>query len=125
MNAGDAKAAIALLESRITPSSRYQSRVALMDAYAAAKAYDKAVVQARWVQDHRGLAYIEYGCFQCRQAMNSADSTLALLGSATWFAATNQQAEARQAMARFDRLWPTDRLPDYLRKLRPVLPASN
>jgi hypothetical protein len=122
---GDAKAAISLLDPYIGSSNRYQTRVALMEAYAAAKAYGKATVQAQWLETHRGLAYIEYGCYQCRQAMNVADSTLALLHAATWYAQAGQVAEARQKLANFDRLWPTNQLPDYLRKLRPVLPASN
>jgi hypothetical protein len=57
--------------------------------------------------------------------MNVADSTLALLNAATWHARAGQVVEARQALASFDKLWPAGQLPDYLRKLRPVLPASN
>lgn len=125
LNAGDAKAAIRLLESHITSSSRYQTRVALMEAYAAAKADDKVAAQAQWLATHRGLAYIEYGCFQCRQTLNVADSTMASLHAARAYAQAKRPAEARQLLATFDRLWPMASLPAYLRKLRPVLPASN
>ncbi|MET3928145.1 putative peptide modification system cyclase [Lysobacter sp. OAE881] len=52
---------------------RFQARVALMQAYEDLGENEKAAEQARWLQQARGLAYIEMACNSCLQALNVAD----------------------------------------------------
>jgi hypothetical protein len=75
--AGRPLKAVALLEPWLSGHERFQTRVALMEAYADAGQRDDALAQARWLQAHRGLAYAELDCGYCRQALNVADSNRA------------------------------------------------
>jgi len=68
------KEAIALLKPFVDGSARYQTHRALMQAYLLAGDRDSAMKQAKWLQQKRGLAYIEQGCGQCRQTLNVIDS---------------------------------------------------
>jgi hypothetical protein len=70
--------AIAVLQPFATPSSAYQTRRALLQAHLLTGDRAAALEQARWLQQRRGLAYIELACGQCRQTLNVIDSNLAL-----------------------------------------------
>ena len=60
---------------------RYQTRVALQQAYADAGDVAAAQEQAHWLQRRRGLAYIEFECGYCLQALNVVDSHIGADGS--------------------------------------------
>jgi len=70
--------AIAVLEPFATPSSSYQTRRALLQAHLLAGDRTEALEQAKWLQQRRGLAYIELACGQCRQTLNVIDSNRAM-----------------------------------------------
>lgn len=74
MDTGHPDDAIALLKPFLDGTTRYQTHQALMQAYMLAKDHDSAMKEAEWLQSHRGLAYIEQGCGQCRQTLNVFDS---------------------------------------------------
>jgi tetratricopeptide (TPR) repeat protein len=77
IDAGRGNQAIALLKPFADGSARYQTHQALMQAYSLAGDRVSAAEQARWLQQRRGLAYIEQGCGQCRQTLNVIDSNQA------------------------------------------------
>ncbi|WP_396616133.1 putative peptide modification system cyclase [Lysobacter soli] len=77
LNAGDADKAIEQLTPYLSGKERYQTRVALMDAYLKAGRTKDALTQARWLESNRGRAYIELDCGHCLQALNVADSNSA------------------------------------------------
>ena len=66
--------AIAELKPYANASSQYQTRRALLQAYLLAGDRAAALEQAKWLQQRRGLAYIELACGQCRQTLNVIDS---------------------------------------------------
>jgi putative peptide modification system cyclase len=84
---GAPRRAIELLQPYLTGHERYQTRVALLDAYAASGHTADALAQAQWLQKRRGLAYVELECGHCLQAMNVADSN----------AAAGREAELRKS----------------------------
>lgn len=110
--------ALQLLLPLVTGHERFQTRVALMEAYAAAGQFESAVEQARWLQRRRGLAYSELNFGQTLQALNVADSHIAILREAQFLERMGRAAEARPLLIRFDREWPAESLPDQLRLLR-------
>ncbi|MEJ7745928.1 MAG: putative peptide modification system cyclase [Luteimonas sp.] len=67
---GKPENAIALLLPLLTGYERYQTHVALFDAYADAGRTADALKQSHWLRLRRGLAYAEVGCYQCQQALN-------------------------------------------------------
>ena len=75
--AGRPDEAIELLKPLLTGHERYQSRVALMDAYRVAGERELAEEQIAWLGRNRGLAYVELECGHCLQALNVADSNRA------------------------------------------------
>ena len=75
--AGRPDDAIKMLSPLLTGRERYQTRVALMDAYIDADQPERALEQARWLKSRRGLAYVELECGHCLQALNVADSNRA------------------------------------------------
>jgi hypothetical protein len=77
IDAGRGNPAIALLKPFADGSARYPTHQALMQAYSLAGDRVSAAEQARWLQQRRGLAYIEQGCGQCRQTLNVIDSNQA------------------------------------------------
>ncbi|MDR7135599.1 putative peptide modification system cyclase [Lysobacter niastensis] len=124
--AGKPREALTILLPLITGHERYQTRVALMEAYVAAQDTRKALEQLTWLKQRRGLAYIEQGCGQCVQALNVADSNLAVLREAELLKAAGNAEGASQAAANFDRLWPVEVLNDYFKVRRSSLGlASN
>ena len=74
--------AITMLRPLITGHERYQTHVALWEAYTDAGHSGPALQQARWLRQHRGIAYSEIKCGICVQALNVADSNLASLREA-------------------------------------------
>ena len=75
--AGRPDEAIELLKPLLNGHERYQSRVALMDAYRDAGEWELAGEQMAWLGQKRGLAYVELECGHCLQALNVADSNRA------------------------------------------------
>lgn len=123
--AGRTDAAIALLTPLVTGRERYQTHVALMEAYAHAGRAADALAEARWLQQHRGRAYVELTCGHCLQALNVADSNLAVLREAELLARAGRHASANEALKRFDRLWPLQTLPDHLRSRRTAVESAS
>ncbi|MFT3897615.1 MAG: putative peptide modification system cyclase [Thermomonas sp.] len=74
IDAGRPADAIAGLKPFANASSQYQTRRALLQAYLLAGDRTAALEQAKWLQQRRGLAYIELVCGQCRQTLNVVDS---------------------------------------------------
>lgn len=123
---GKATAAVEILAPLITGHERYQTRVVLMEAYAAARQTKQALEQLKWLKEKRGLAYIEQGCGQCVQALNVADSNLVVLREAELLNAAGNSKEAQHAIESFDRLWPVETLNGYFKVRRKSLKlASN
>lgn len=116
--AGKPREAVDVLLPFITGHERYQTRVALMEAYAGLKDLRRALEQSKWLKQRRGLAYIEQGCGQCVQALNVADSNLVVLREAELLKAAGNAEGASQAAANFDRLWPVEILNDYFKVRR-------
>lgn len=75
--AGKPKEAIAMLKPFRNGRERYQTRVVLMDAHLDLGDRAEALENAQWLQQNRGLAYIELECGHCLQALNVADSNRA------------------------------------------------
>ena len=119
--AGDPESALSLLRPFLTGHERYETRVAMMEAATAAGSLPLALEQSRWLQSHRGLAYVQWGCNQCLQALNVADSNLAILREAEILAKAGKPREARQALARFDAFWVSTGLAPSLRQRRHAL----
>jgi len=124
--AGQAKDAVALLKPFLDGSEKFQTRVALQEAYADAGEAGNALEQARWLESHRGLAYIEFECGHCLQAMNVTDSNIAGLREAELLVQLQRPAEARKALQDFSRAWPAETLPEQLRmRYSALAEASN
>jgi tetratricopeptide (TPR) repeat protein len=83
IGAGRGNEAIALLKPFADGSARYQTHRALMQAFLVVGDRDSAMKQAEWLRQKRGLAYIEQGCGQCRQALNVIDSNSGVEVAAT------------------------------------------
>jgi putative peptide modification system cyclase len=113
-HAGRADDAIEMLKPMLG-HERYQTRVALMDAYANAGNYVQALEQARWLQRRRGLAYVELECGHCLQALNVADSNLAIRWEVEFLRKLGKNPDADAKQAEFNRNWPVAVQPDYLR----------
>ena len=85
----------------------------------------EAEVQARWLLQHRGLAYIEANASQTLQPLNVADSRLARLWLAESLAAQGKAAQAASETKGFLRQWPASRLsPQLLSRVEAILSAS-
>ncbi|HYG07575.1 MAG TPA: putative peptide modification system cyclase [Stenotrophomonas sp.] len=98
-------------------NERYQARVALWEAEAALDNAKAAVVQARWLAEHRGHAYSELGFGQALQTINVADANMAAMRAAG--------SAASNGGRRQDRVWAEPLLPGYLRVRVATLPASS
>ncbi|QDH71368.1 putative peptide modification system cyclase [Marilutibacter alkalisoli] len=122
---GRYRRALERLEPLVTGYERYQTRQALLEAYAETKRLDLALEQVTWLAEHRGLAYLEQGCAQCQQALNVADSNLSLLRAAELLESEGHDDRARQYLARFDEIWPPQVLPPHLRTRRSALRAAS
>ncbi len=72
--AGKPQDAIKQLLPHLDGRERYQTRVALHQAYLDAGDERGAQLHAEWLRAHRGLAYVELECGNCLQALNIMDS---------------------------------------------------
>jgi tetratricopeptide (TPR) repeat protein len=115
---------VALLRPLLAGNEHYQTRQALLNAYADAGDLKRALEQARWLQQKRGFAYTEQMCGFCVQALNVADSNLSVLSEAEILQTLGRHTEADKALERFDRRWPVESLPDHLRSRRANVSAS-
>lgn len=115
---GEPDKAIALLEPLLTGSEPFQTHAALMEAYAAAGLTDKAIAQARWLNSHRGRAYMELGCSWCQQPLDVFDTTHAHLRAAELLASEGKVDQAKAELKAFDSKWSEAQLPDHLRVRR-------
>ena len=113
--AGKPGQSIDLLMPFLTGNERYQTHVVLMESYAALAKYEQALEHARWLQKRRGLAYVELQCGHCLQALNVADSNLAIRREAELLRAMGNARESSRKLEEFGRWWPAESLPDYLR----------
>lgn len=110
---GHAEEAVKLLLPFADENSRYETRTVLLEAASAAGQVGLALEQARWLQQRRGLAFIQLGCAHCTQAANLAQSNIALLREAELLARGNKK-HARNALKRFDAVWPKKLLPPFI-----------
>lgn len=115
---GEPDKAIAVLEPLLTGAEPFQAHAALMEAYAAAGLTSKALAQARWLNNHRGRAYIESGCSWCQQPLDVFDTTHAHLRAAELLASDGKMDQARAELDTFDSKWNEGQLPDHLRVRR-------
>lgn len=111
---GREEEAVEILQPFLTGHERYQTHVELMEAFAALGKDADAIRHARWLQQRRGLAYVELECGHCLQALNVADSNLAIRREADLLQASAQQDAGIRKLAEFNRLWPAP--PAYLRR---------
>ncbi|MGN6513972.1 MAG: putative peptide modification system cyclase [Lysobacteraceae bacterium] len=123
---GDPQQALALLAPLLTGHESFQTHLARMQALDAAGRHDEAAGEAQWLQVHRGLGYAEMTGYHCQAPWNAAISTLAHLERARLLALAGDKNGARDELAAFDRQWPVEGLPPYLRVRRAaVVPASS
>ena len=121
-----ASEAIEILRARLTGSERMQVRIALMDAYQAAGSLEQALLQSKWVQRRRGQAFAELSCGYCLQALNVADTNIALLREAELRQAQGRNDQLQKAVEDFDRYWPASELRGYFKERRSELkPVSS
>jgi putative peptide modification system cyclase len=114
---GNAAAAVA----RLSPlAARRDSIVpvhsALLRALRAGGDATGALAQARWLQQHRGRAYVEDPTGAELMAMRVADTTLALLDEAELQQQAGNAAAAAKARDAFLRAWPERELPTPIRE---------
>lgn len=79
LNAGDVAAAQRSVLPYMDDISRYQTRVVAMEAMKRAGDAAGAQHQQSWLRSRRGLAYAEFECGYCLQAMNVKDSNQGLV----------------------------------------------
>ncbi|HET8819837.1 MAG TPA: putative peptide modification system cyclase [Xanthomonadaceae bacterium] len=84
----------------------YLTHAALADALLAAGDPASAIEEYRWLADHRGRAYAEWGGHALWTPANVAEATLALLSGAETALSNGDRATARLMMARFNAAWP-------------------
>lgn len=78
---GQAEKALAALDTIKDGTEPMQAYVARMEAHLALGDVKAAAAQAGWLARNRALAYAEYGCAWCQQAMNVVDARLAALNA--------------------------------------------
>ncbi|HST26791.1 MAG TPA: tetratricopeptide repeat protein, partial [Rudaea sp.] len=103
---GHPQQAIESLKPFVNGNELFLTHVALMDAYASADLREPALAEARWLVQHRGRAYAEYGANQFMMAYNVVQSDLALLRVAELLHDLGKQAESAQASNEFTQAWP-------------------
>ena len=103
---GEPRGALAILKPLVNGSELYITHVALMDAYADAHENASTLIEADWLMEHRGQAYIEEGMKLMLVPFNVAESNLALLRSAEILNSTGRRVEAKQALTTFESAWP-------------------
>lgn len=102
---GNPKEAISSLTAN-DDSTLYLSRAVLMQAYFDDKNYSAARDQANWLARHRGRAYAEFMQRDLLLPFNVVQSNLALLDVAESSLLLGDQAQARNALHAFQKVWP-------------------
>ncbi len=92
-------------------SELYLTHIVLEQAYAAAGNDRDALVEARWLANHRGRAYLEVNSLQILQARNVAESIIALLAAAELEHKLGDDGAAKKDFAAFVAAWPPATLP--------------
>ncbi|MFC5570949.1 putative peptide modification system cyclase [Lysobacter yangpyeongensis] len=108
--------AIALLSPLFDGNERYQAHVEMMESLSLSGRNDEALWHARWLQQHRGTAYVELECGHCLQALNVVDSDRAIRIEAALLEKQGKAAEAARKLEDFNRLWPVEIQPAHLRR---------
>ena len=123
---GDPERAVNLLRPLVDGRELFQVHVALRDAFRASGSHEEALEQGEWIAAHRGRAYMEAAGDLALQAMNVADTTLALLENAEVARSSGQEDQGKALAKAFARAWRLSELPAYLRRrVAMTLPASN
>ena len=73
--------AIELLTPQLTGRERFQTRVSLGRAHAAAGDMAGAIRQHEWIKQHAGRAYVELDCGHCLQTLNIGDRAKSVRGT--------------------------------------------
>lgn len=122
---GQPSAAILKLQEMIDGHELFQVHVALRDALLADGHTEQALAEDRWIASRRGLAYAEPAGAQALQLLNVVDTNLALLDAAELHQESGESRQAQASLEAFQRAWPVDTWPDYLRRrVAAVFPAS-
>jgi putative peptide modification system cyclase len=103
---GHPRNAIEILKPLLTGSELYITHVVLMDANADAHDYTAALTEAHWLSSHRGRAYLEFNIEQMLAPFNVAQSDLALLRAAEFYAELHSRTASHQELSAFERVWP-------------------
>jgi putative peptide modification system cyclase len=124
--AGRPEAAVRRLQAQLDGTELVQTHVALRAAWAAMGRHDEALSQASWLLDNRGRAYMEANAAQVLQTLNVLDTRMAHVYAAEALMGSERPTLAAKQVADLLRVWPRERLPDYLRRrTESILPASN
>jgi putative peptide modification system cyclase len=114
--------AIDLLESLVKSDTALMATHAAL-ARAARDAGQRALAlrEWRWIEAHRGRAYVEWGAEGALTPMSVAETTLARLEIAELLSKSGDKPGARKALDSFLAAWPNDALPPSLRQRVAVL----
>ena len=89
----------------------YVTHIALEEAYLANGDTRDALIEARWLADHRARAYLEINSLHILQARNVAESTIALLTVAELEHTLGDDDAAIKDFTAFTHAWPAASLP--------------
>jgi len=89
---------------------------ALARAARAANEPELALQQAKWLQQRRGRAFVEWGAEALPTPLNIADTSLAHLDAAELLLQLGRKQDAALELARFRAAWPESELPHHLQK---------
>jgi putative peptide modification system cyclase len=112
-------AAIDKLEKRSKNSDvLYFLHVELMHSYASNKDFSRALEQAEWVIQNRGLAYAEYNSLNMWQPVNIIENNLALLAAAGYSKKLGFDEKSIKYLHRLRLVWPeTDLQPQVIHRM--------
>ena len=99
--------AISRLEALRNGTELYLAHAALADAYLVTDRKNDALIETRWLAEHRGRAYLEINSFRILDTYYVAQSNLALLRCAELEQTLGQPDAAKKDFAAFDSVWPT------------------
>ncbi len=107
---GNPRQAVEILAPLVQQGNEpFQARVVLQNAYIDLGVTDEAVVHSKWLQAHRGYAYVDYACSNCLQPLNVADSSIALLRESEALQEVDAD-KAKEALREFKNIWPESRV---------------
>ena len=96
----------------------FLTRLVLAQAYAASGDTPRALEQERWLAEHRGRAYIEFGA-KAAIPYAVAQTNLALLRQAELNLAADRKDDARRALQAFHAAWPdAEQIPAIAARLK-------